>query len=78
LHTVTVLANGKTTIVPIQIGTVGADRTAVTSGLAAGQTVVLADLGQAIPSSNASTRFGGGGGAFTGAGLGGGGFGRGG
>lgn len=79
-HTVTVLANGKTSIVAVEIGTVGADRTAVTSGLTAGQTVVLADLGQAIPSSNATTRFGGGG-AFGGSGLtggGGGGFGRGG
>ena len=76
-HTVTVLANGKTSTVSIQIGTVGTDRTAVTSGLTAGQTVVLADLGRAIPSSNATTRFGGGG-AFTGGGLGGGGFNRGG
>jgi HlyD family secretion protein len=75
-HTVTVLADGKTSTVSIQIGTVGADRTAVTSGLSAGQTVVLADLGQAIPSSNTTTRFGGGG-AFTGGGLGGGGFGGG-
>ena len=76
-HTVTVLANGKTSTVLIQIGTVGTDRTAVTSGLTAGQTVVLADLRQAIPSSNATTRIGGGG-ALTGGGLGGGGFNRGG
>jgi trimeric autotransporter adhesin len=77
LHTVTVLADGKTSAVSIQIGTIGTDRTAVTSGLTAGQTVVLADLGQAIPSSNTTNRFGGGG-AFTGGGLGGGGFGGGG
>jgi HlyD family secretion protein len=76
-HTVTVLANGKTSTVSIQIGTVGTDRTAVTSGLTAGQRVVLADLGRAIPSSDATTRFGGGG-AFTGGRLGGGGFTRGG
>jgi multidrug efflux pump subunit AcrA (membrane-fusion protein) len=76
-HTVTMLANGKTSTVSIQIGNVGTDRTAVTSGLTGGQTVVLADLGQAIPSSNATTRIGGGG-AFTGGGLGGGGLGGGG
>jgi hypothetical protein len=73
---VTVLANGTTSTVSIQIGTVGTDRTAVTSGLTAGQTVVLADLGRAIPSSNTTTRFGGGG--FGGTVIGGGGFGRGG
>lgn len=84
-HTVTVLADGKTSTVSIQIGTVGADRTAVTSGLRAGQAVILADFGQAIPSSNTTTRFGGGlggggfgGGGFGGGGTGGGGFGRGG
>jgi trimeric autotransporter adhesin len=71
-HTVTVLADGKPSTVSIQIGTVGADRTAVTSGLTAGQVVVLADLGQAIPSSNTTTRFGGGGGGgFGGSGFGG-------
>jgi hypothetical protein len=61
-HTVTVLTNGKPTTVRVQVGTIGAERTEITSGLAAGQVVVLADLGAAIPSAGTNTGgFGGGG-----------------
>jgi len=63
-RTVTVLDGGKTKTVSVKIGTVGADRTAITKGLTAGQKVVLADLSEPLPSSasNATTtrnRFGG-------------------
>jgi HlyD family secretion protein len=72
LHVVTVLAAGKTSLVPIGVGAVGADLTEVTSGLQDGQAVVLADLHQAVPSNtNANIRgLGGGGGGFGGATLG--------
>ena len=65
-HTVRVLANGKVTTVRVQIGTVGAERTEIKSGLSASQVVVLAVNGQAIPSSGTSSTagtgaFGGGG-----------------
>jgi hypothetical protein len=56
LHVVTVLANGKITTVPVQVGVVGAVTTQITSGLSAGQVVVLADLHAAVPSSNANSR----------------------
>ena len=57
-HTVTVLAHGKTTTVPVTLGIVGADLTQVKSGLKVGQQVVLADLGRSLPSSstNGNTR----------------------
>jgi HlyD family secretion protein len=59
---VTVLTNGKPTIVRVQLGTIGAERTVITSGLEAGQVVVLADLGASIPSAGTNTGgFGGGG-----------------
>ena len=69
-HTVTVLAGGKTTTVPVEIGVVGAQATEITSGLNAGQTVVIADLHAAVPSSNADTRIASqfGGGTLTGGG----------
>jgi RND family efflux transporter MFP subunit len=84
-HVVEVLANGKVTSVGVQVGVVGPLRTQITSGLKSGQTVVLADLHAALPSSNvanALTRnnggglLGGGGSTLTGGG--GGRFGRGG
>ncbi len=56
LHFVTVLTNGKTSSVPVQIGVVGALTTQITSGLDAGAVVVLADLHAAVPSSNTNTR----------------------
>ncbi len=55
LRVVTVLANGKTTSVRVQVGVVGAETTQITSGLQAGQTVVLADLHAPVPSSNTNT-----------------------
>jgi RND family efflux transporter MFP subunit len=74
-QTVIVLANGTETVTPVQVGVLGSELTEIRSGLQQGDTVVLADLDQAIPSSTASTnRFGGG--AGIGGGLGGGGIGR--
>ena len=55
-HFVTVLANGKTSSVPVQIGVVGAQTTQVTSGVDVGTVVVLADLHAAVPSSNTNSR----------------------
>lgn len=59
--TVDVLAKGAVSSVRVQAGAVGALVTEVTSGLKEGQTVVLADLTAALPtSSTTSNRFGGG------------------
>jgi len=75
-HTVTVIKNGKPTAVRVTLGVAGNDTTQVTSGLQAGQQVVLAELSQPLPGSATSTsttgtfRLPGGGG------FGGGGFGR--
>lgn len=77
LHSVTVLAGGKTSVVPVQVGAMGAARTQITSGLHAGQQVVLADLNEPLPS-NDTTGRGLRGGGLGGAGLGTGGFGGGG
>ena len=70
---VTLVRNGVTTRTSVTLGTVGATRTEVTKGLKAGDTVLLADASEAIPSSDTSTggfgnrtTFGGTGGAFTG------------
>lgn len=68
LHVATVLVQGKQTTAPVQVGTVGAERTEITSGLQVGEVVVLADLGQAIPSSNTTNNGGFGGGGFGGGG----------
>jgi len=65
--TVTVLNGASQQTVSVTTGVVGQDLTEITSGLNAGQTVVLADLTAAIPTSTAATRpgtgFGVGGGA---------------
>ena len=53
--TVDVLSRGKVTSVPVQTGAVGALVTQVTSGVTAGQTVVLADLGEALPTSSTTS-----------------------
>jgi multidrug efflux pump subunit AcrA (membrane-fusion protein) len=88
-HTVTVLENGTPTVVPVQVGAIGATWTEIKSGLSAGQQVVLADVfaplpGSATASSSSTTgtspfggagRFGGLGGGV-GGGFGGGGTGR--
>ncbi|MCU1599431.1 MAG: hypothetical protein JWO22_140 [Frankiales bacterium] len=69
---VTVLAKGKATSVPVTTGVTGALTTEVTKGLSAGQTVVLADLSEALPTSSTTSNrssFGGNGG-FGGAGFG--------
>jgi HlyD family secretion protein len=51
LHTVEVLTNGKPTQVRVTVGAVGSDRTQISSGLKAGQQVVLADLATPLPTS---------------------------
>jgi HlyD family secretion protein len=56
-HSVTLLQDGKPTTVAVELGVVGALQTEITSGVDAGQTVVLADLGAAVPSSNADSRI---------------------
>ncbi|WP_426563627.1 efflux RND transporter periplasmic adaptor subunit [Angustibacter sp. McL0619] len=66
-HTVTVVANGKSTRTPIEIGLEGDQLTQVTSGLSAGQTVLLTT---ATSTSGGSGSFPGG--NFPGGGLGGG------
>ena len=75
---VTELDQGTLTRKVIKVGMVGAQYTQVVSGLSPGQSVVLADYAEAVPSSNTETNtFGGlgglGGGGFGGGGLGGGG-----
>ncbi len=57
VHTVTVLNNGKTSTAVVEVGVVGAQQTEITSGLKSGQTVVLADLKAAVPSSSADSRI---------------------
>ena len=56
-HSVTALHNGKTSTVAVEVGVVGAQQTEITSGIHAGQTVVLADLSAAVPSSNVDSRI---------------------
>jgi macrolide-specific efflux system membrane fusion protein len=66
-HTVTVLDNGQTQIVPVQVGLVGNTTDEITSGLTAGQTVELA-----ATTSTTTTTNGGFPGGFGGRGAGGG------
>ena len=58
-HTVTVLADGETSVVTVQIGLVGPDLTQITSGLKAGQVVVLATVDEPLPTTSAAAGFGG-------------------
>lgn len=51
LRTVTMLAGGKTSTVRVGVGAVSVDRTQITSGLKAGQHVVLAQLNAPLPAS---------------------------
>jgi multidrug efflux pump subunit AcrA (membrane-fusion protein) len=67
-HTVTVLQDGRASTVRVTLGVAGADVTQIKTGLKVGQQVVLADLGQPLPSSTTSNtgtfrpgQFGGGG-----------------
>ena len=50
-RTVTVLDGGTTSAVSVSVGTVGSTWTEITDGVSVGQTVVLADLSQALPGS---------------------------
>jgi multidrug efflux pump subunit AcrA (membrane-fusion protein) len=50
-HTVTLMRNGKPTVVTIGVGVVGAVWTQVTSGLTGGEHIVLADLSSPLPGS---------------------------
>jgi HlyD family secretion protein len=69
---VTVLKNGSTTSTRVTLGTVGATLAQVTSGLNAGEAVVLADLNAPLPTAtNQSTARIIGGGGFSGGGGGG-------
>ena len=72
------LSNGTLTRKVIKVGMVGDTYTQVLSGLTVGQSVVLADYAEPVPSSNTDTLGGFGGGGFGGGGFGGGGFGGGG
>ncbi len=68
------LANGQLTRKVITVGMVGETYTQVLSGLAPGQSVVLVDYAEAVPSSNTNTTnlgsfLGGGGGGFGGGGF---------
>ena len=56
LHTVTVLADGKATATRVGLGAVGMNRTQITSGLKAGEAVVLARLDAALPTSTTTNR----------------------
>ena len=70
---VTLLSNGTLTRKLIKVGMVGDIYTQVLSGLTSGQSVVLADYSEAVPSSNTNT-LGGLGGFSGGGGFGGGAF----
>jgi HlyD family secretion protein len=61
---VEMLDNGALTNKTVHLGMVGGVYTEVLSGLSVGQSVVLADLSQAVPSSNTATLGGLGGGGF--------------
>lgn len=53
--TVSVLVDDEVVRTPVTIGVVGTTRTEITDGIKAGQVVVLADLGVALPSGDGST-----------------------
>ena len=68
-YTVDVLADGKEATRQVKVGAIGSDRTQITSGLSAGDQVVLADLSSTVSSDSTQTgtgRFGGGGAGVTG------------
>jgi HlyD family secretion protein len=79
-HTVSVLRNGSPTVIAVQTGVMGNTWTEVTSGVKAGDEVILANVGAALPgsatastgtSTGTPTRFGGFGGGGGAGGLGG-------
>jgi hypothetical protein len=55
-HTVTLLTGGTPTATRVETGAVGATLTEITSGLNAGDEVMLADLNQPLPSTTAGLR----------------------
>jgi multidrug efflux pump subunit AcrA (membrane-fusion protein) len=57
-HSVSVLTNGAVSTVVVQVGAVGTGLTEITSGLKAGQEVVIADLNQPIVSTTTSAAGG--------------------
>jgi HlyD family secretion protein len=58
-YTVDVLANGAVTTTPVEVGAIGSEAVEITSGLAAGDVLVLADLSEEIATSDSSTSSGG-------------------
>jgi len=70
-YSVQVLTDGEPTSVPVEVGAIGSEAVEITSGLSAGDEVVIADLGADITSDDTTTTgiLGGpGGGQFTGSG----------
>lgn len=57
-YTVDVIRDGTSTATPVEIGAMGSELTEISSGLAEGDEVVLADLDEAIPSDDADTDSG--------------------
>jgi HlyD family secretion protein len=57
-HTVTVVDGSSTSSVTVKVGVIGATYTQITDGLTAGQSVLLADLDQALPGSATSSSNG--------------------
>ena len=70
-HDVLVLSAGNLVDKSVKVGLVGYTYTQVTSGLKEGDSVVLADYSEAVPTSNSTTVGGFGGGGFGGGGFGG-------
>jgi HlyD family secretion protein len=66
VHVVSVVSRGKTSPVPVQVGTIGSELTEIRSGLREGQEVMLADMTQPLPSATLPNRFGGFGGGLGG------------
>jgi len=64
--TVTVYAAGRTHVVKVKVGTMGPVMTRISSGLKAGQKVVLANLSQPLPTNNLNNQGPGGRGQFAG------------
>jgi len=57
-HTVTVVDGSSTSSVDVKVGVIGSAYTQITDGLTAGQSVLLADLDQALPGSATSSSNG--------------------
>jgi RND family efflux transporter MFP subunit len=60
-YSVDVLSDGKQSARQVKVGAIGADRTEVTSGLSAGDRVILADLSSTVSSDSTQTGTGSGG-----------------